>query len=70
MTFFNVVDVGFNSIFLKANKDLVTLLDDFGLKNKIDSYIKMTEKSLNKLYDKKRNFSKDLKITKRSTFHL
>ena len=41
LTFFNVV---FNSIFLKANKDLVTLLDAFGLnKNKIDGF-KMTEK--------------------------
>ena len=28
-SFFNVVDVGFNSIFLKANKDLVSLLDTF-----------------------------------------
>ena len=54
-SFFNVVDVGFNSIFLKANKDLVTLLDVFGLnKNKIDDYIKMTEKNFLKLYDKKK----------------
>jgi len=67
-SFFNVVDVGFNSIFLRANKDLVTLLDVFGLnKNKIDDYIKMTEKNFLKLYDKKREtfFSKDLKNNKK-----
>ncbi len=44
---FNVVDVGFNSIFLKANKDLVELLDTFGLnKKKIDNYIKEINKRL------------------------
>ena len=67
-SFFNVVDVGFNSIFLKANKDLVTLLDAFGLnKNKIDGYIKMTEKNFLKLYDKKKGtfFSKDVKNNKK-----
>ena len=65
---FNVVDVGFNSIFLKANKDLVELLDTFGLnKKKIDNYIKMTEKNFLKLYDKKRKtfFSKDIKNNKK-----
>jgi len=67
-SFFNVVDVGFNSIFLKANKDLVTLLDRFGLnKKKIDNYIKLTEKNFLKLYDKKRKtfFSKDIKNNKK-----
>ena len=44
-SFFNVVDVGFNSIFLKANKDLVSLLDTFGFnKTKIDNYIKLQKK--------------------------
>ena len=65
---FNVVDVGFNSIFLKANKDLVELLDKFGLdKKKIDNYIKVTEKNFLKLYDKKRKtfFSKDIKNNKK-----
>ena len=65
---FNVVDVGFNSIFLKANKDLVSLLDTFGFnKTKIDNYIKLTEKNFLKLYDKKRKtfFSKDLKNNKK-----
>ena len=63
-SFFNVVDVGFNSIFLKANKDLVTLLDAFNLnKNKINNYIKLTEKNFLKLYDTKKGifFSKDIK---------
>ena len=67
-SFFNVVDVGFNSIFLKANKDLVELLDTFGLnKKKIDNYIKLTEKNFLKLYDKKRKtfFSKDIKNNKK-----
>ena len=67
-SFFNVVDVGFNSIFLKANKDLVSLLDTFGFnKTKIDNYIKLTEKNFLKLYDKKRKtfFSKDIKNNKK-----
>ena len=68
LSFFNVVDVGFNSIFLKANKDLVSLLDTFGFnKTKIDNYIKLTEKNFLKLYDKKRKtfFSKDIKNNKK-----
>ena len=67
-SFFNIVDVGFNSIFLKANKDLVTLLDTFGFnKTKIDNYIKLTEKNFLKLYDKKKKtfFSKDIKNNKK-----
>ena len=67
-SFFNVVDVGFNSIFLKANKDLVSLLDTFGFnKTKIYNYIKLTEKNFLKLYDKKRKtfFSKDIKNNKK-----
>ena len=54
-SFFNVVDVGFNSIFLKANKDLVTLSNKFNFDNsKIKKYIKITEKNILKLYDKKK----------------
>ena len=67
-SFFNVVDVGFNSIFLKANKDLVSLLDTFGFnKTKIYNYIKLSEKNFLKLYDKKRKifFSKDIKNNKK-----
>ena len=65
---FNVVDVGFNSIFLKANKDLIILLNKFNLdKSKINKYVKITEKNLLKLYDKKKGifFSKDIKNNKR-----
>ena len=67
-SFFNVVDVGFNSIFLKANKDLITLLDTFSFKKtKIENYTKLTEKNFLKLYDKKREafFSKDIKNNKK-----
>ena len=65
---FNVVDVGFNSIFLKANKDLIILLNKFNLdKSKIIRYVKITEKNLLKLYDKKKGifFSKDIKNNRR-----
>ena len=65
---FNVVDVGFNSLFLKANKDLIVLLNKFNLdKSKINRYVKITEKNLLKLYDKKKGifFSKDIKNNKR-----
>ncbi len=65
---FNVVDVGFNSIFLKANKDLVILLNKFNFdKSKISNYIKITEKNIFKLYDKKKGtfFSKDIKNKKK-----
>ncbi len=64
---FNVVDIGFNSIFLKANKDLFDLLNKFNLdKTKIGRYIKITEKNILKLYDKKKGifFSKDIKNKK------
>ena len=65
---FNVIDVGFNSIFLKANKDLICLLDKFNLdQSKINKYIKLTEKNFLKLYDKKKEtfFSKDIKNKKK-----
>ena len=65
---FNVIDVGFNSIFLKANKDLICLLDKFNLdQSKISKYIKLSEKNFLKLYDKKKGtfFSKDIKNKKR-----
>ena len=68
LSLFNVVDIGFNSIFLKANKDLIILLDQFKLdKTIINKYIKITEKNLLKLYDKKKQtfFSKDLKNNRR-----
>ena len=61
---FNVVDVGFNSLFLKACKDLIFLL---GLINKksppLKKYININEKNLIRLFNpKKRTFkNKDLK---------
>ena len=39
---FNVVDVGFNSIFLRANKDLLKLLNTFNLKSVAVSYTHLT----------------------------
>ena len=51
---FNVVDVGFNSIFLKANKDLLYLLKKFNLEYKdIEKYVLKSENKIEKLYDKK-----------------
>ena len=48
---FNVVDVGFNSIFLKANKDLISILKNFNLDTlSISKYIKITEKNILKLF--------------------
>ena len=65
---FNVVDVGFNSIFLKANKDLVSMLKNFNLDSReISKYIKITEKNILKLFDKKKGnfFSLDIKNKKK-----
>ena len=65
---FNVVDVGFNSLFLKANKDLNQILNKFNLESsKISNYIKITEKNILKLYDKKKEafFSKDIRNKKK-----
>ena len=65
---FNVVDVGFNSLFLKANKDLIQILNKFNLESsKISNYVKVTEKKILKLYDKKKGsfFSKDLRNKKK-----
>ncbi len=51
---FNVVDVGFNSIFLKANKDLLYLLKKFNLEyNEIEKYVLKSENKIENLYDKK-----------------
>ncbi len=65
---FNVVDVGFNSIFLKANKDLVSILKNFNLDSfDISKYIKITEKNILKLFDKRKGtfFSLDIKNKKK-----
>ena len=51
---FNVVDVGFNSIFLKALKDLVFLLDHINKKSSyLKKYILLNEKKLIKLFNSK-----------------
>ena len=65
---FNVVDVGFNSLFLKANKDLIHILNKFNIEtSKISNYVKVTEKNILKLYDKKKEifFSKDIRNNKK-----
>ncbi len=70
---FNVVDVGFNSIFLKANKDLLYLLKKFNLGHKeIEKYVLKSENKIEKLYDKKtKSFvNYDLKNKKKITVTL
>ena len=65
---FNVVDIGFNSIFLNANKDLLVLLKKFNLNiSKIKNYIALTETKIIKLYNHKNNtfICKDLKNKKK-----
>ena len=52
---FNVVDVGFNSIFLRANKDLLELLKLFNLEhNKLKKFILKSENQIEKLYNEKK----------------
>ena len=52
---FNVVDVGFNSIFLKANKDLLELLKIYNLEhNKLQRFISKSENKIEKLYNEKK----------------
>ena len=65
---FNVVDIGFNSIFLKANKDLIILLKKFNLdSSKIINYVKFTERNILRFFDKKKGtfFSFDLRNKKK-----
>ena len=66
---FNVVDIGFNSIFLKANKDLIILLKEFNLdSSKIINYVKLTERNILRFFDKKKGtfFSFDLRNKKKN----
>ena len=68
---FNVVDIGFNSLFLKANKDLIILLKEFNLdSSKINNYVKLTEKNILRFFDKKKGafFSFDLRNKKKYLF--
>ena len=65
---FNVVDIGFNSIFLKSNKDLIILLKKFNLDSStIINYVKVTEKNILKYFDKKKQtfFCFDLRNKKK-----
>ena len=67
---FNVVDVGFNSIFLRANKDLLDLLKKFNLDFiEIEKYIEKSENKLIKLFNKNNNSltNLDLKNKKKIT---
>ena len=52
LSIFNVVDVGFNSLFLKANKDLIELLNKFKLNfEEIELFIAQSESEIIKLYN-------------------
>ena len=65
---FNVVDIGFNSIFLKSNKDLIILSKKFNLDiSTIINYVKITEKNILKYFDKKKQtfFCFDLRNKKK-----
>ena len=67
LSIFNVVDVGFNSLFLKANKDLVKLLKKFKLNyDELDFFISKSESEIIKLYnyDSDEFVSKDLYTNK------
>ena len=67
LSIFNVVDVGFNSLFLKANKDLVNLLKKFKLNyDELDFFISKSESEIIKLYNYDRDefVSKDLNTNK------
>ena len=67
LSIFNVVDVGFNSLFLKANKDLVKLLKKFKLNyDELDFFISKSESGIIKLYnyDSDEFVSKDLNTNK------
>ena len=56
-TMFNVVDIGFNSIFLKATKDLLKISKIYNLNYQdLEKKVIHTEKKLLKLYKKKQNF--------------
>ena len=61
---FNVVDVGFNALFLRANKDLLTLAKNLDLNfDDLNNFVSKTENEILKLYDDNINdfVSKDLK---------
>ena len=53
---FNVIDIGFNSIFLRALKDLIILLKKYNINSSdLTKYAKKSEKHVIKLFNKKKN---------------
>ena len=53
---FNVIDIGFNSIFLRALKDLIILLKRYNMNSSdLTKYAKKSEKHVIKLFNKKKN---------------
>ena len=53
---FNVIDIGFNSIFLRALKDLIILLKRYNINSSdLTKYAKKSEKHVIKLFNKKKN---------------
>ena len=67
---FNVIDVGFNSIFLRALKDLLILLNKYNIDTStLTKYIKKSETQIVKLYNSKKNifYAYDVKNKKKIT---
>ena len=53
---FNVIDIGFNSIFLRALKDLIILLKRYNMNSSdLTKYAKKSEKRVIKLFNRKKN---------------
>ena len=53
---FNVIDIGFNSIFLRALKDLIILLKRYNINSSdLTKYAKKSEKRVIKLFNRKKN---------------
>ena len=67
---FNVIDVGFNSIFLRALKDIIILLKRYNINSSdLTKYAKLSEIQIIKLYDSKKNifYAYDVKNKKKIT---
>ena len=67
---FNVIDVGFNSIFLRALKDLLILLNKYNIDtSNLAKYVKKSETQIVKLYNSKKNifYAYDVKNKKKIT---
>ena len=67
---FNVIDVGFNAIFLRALKDLLYLLKRYNINtSNLMRYVKKSETQIIKLYNSKKNifYAYDVKNKKKIT---